>query len=84
MCNLTPEGMTVLRVYRNDSTLILKNSLWGYSPVLWMYTNWSTLNIILSMFSLTMVWLANTLSEVFEISVVAQLECGEKEDFDIC
>ena len=63
---------------------ILKNSLWGYSPVLWMYTNWSTFNIILSMFSLTMVISYNALSEVFEISVVTQQKCGEKEDFEIC
>ena len=55
------------------TSCILKNSLWGYSPVLWMYTNWSFSPCSHSQWSL-----ANTLSEVFEISVVTTIYISTK------
>ncbi len=48
------------------------------SPVLWVYIKWSTFTDSHSPWSL-----ANTLTELFKISVVTQLKGGEKEDFEL-
>ena len=71
--------MTVLRVYRNDITLIL-----SYLNVYKVVNISGQHYISFSPCSHSQWSLANTLSEVFEISVVTQLKRGEKEDFDIC